>query len=239
MTNSGHPGASGPPPRGTLNEERWDEVLSVAAVVFGEKGYRAATLRDIASRLGMLKGSLYYYIDSKEDLLFEILKRSHLQGVEFVGETAAMSAAAPADRLARLIRNWMAGVESLPPELNISETDFRLLKGERRRQIVALRAQIAKVPQDIISAGIAEGSFNQSVDPYVATATLMRILNTTQQWYRPGRGIEWTDVTEWYVQLMLGGLQAGAWQAGTPAQTVQKGTNRSRAARRRAGSLWG
>src|SRR5690348_10020612 len=114
MRNSGHPESSPPPPRGTLNESRWDEVLSVAAEVFGEKGYRAATLRDIASRLGMLKGSLYYYIDSKEDLLFEILRRSHLRGVEFVAETADIRAAAPAERLAHLIRNWMAGVASLP-----------------------------------------------------------------------------------------------------------------------------
>jgi AcrR family transcriptional regulator len=207
MTNSGHPESSPSPPRGTLNESRWDEVLSVAAEVFGEKGYRAATLRDIASRLGMLKGSLYYYIDSKEDLLFEILRRSHLQGVEFVAESADMGAAAPADRLARLIRNWMAGVASLPPVLNISESDFRFLKGERRGEIVSLRARIAKVPQDIISAGIADGSFDQSVDPYVATATLMRIINSTYQWYRPGRGIEWADITDWYVQLILGGLQ--------------------------------
>jgi AcrR family transcriptional regulator len=207
MTNGGDPQSAPPPPRGTLNEARWDEVLSVAAGVFGEKGYRAATLRDIASRLGMLKGSLYYYIDSKEDLLFEILRRAHLQGIEFVVETPAMRAAPPANRLAHLIRNWMAGVEILPPALNISESDLRLLKGERRREIASLRAQIAQVPQDIILAGIADGSFDRSVDPYVATATMMRILNSTHQWYRPDRGTEWADITEWYVQLMLGGLQ--------------------------------
>jgi AcrR family transcriptional regulator len=228
MTNSGHPESSPPPPRGTLNEERWDEVLSVAADVFGEKGYRAATLRDIASRLGMLKGSLYYYIDSKEDLLFECLKRAHLLGVELGERTAAMRGAAPADRLAAFIRDWMTGVESLPPALNMPESDFRLLKGERRREIVSLRAQIAKVPQDIISAGIADGSFDKSVDPYIATATVMRILNTTQQWYRPGRGIEWADITDWYVQLILGGLQARPL-----GKAERKG-----AARRRAGSVW-
>src|SRR5438046_10497950 len=114
MTNSGHPESSSSPPRGTLNESRWDEVLSVAADVFGEKGYRAATLRDIASRLGMLKGSRYYYIDSKEDLLFEILRRPHLQVVECVAETPAMRATSRAARLACLIRNWLAGPDSMP-----------------------------------------------------------------------------------------------------------------------------
>ena len=68
------------PPRGTLNEERWQEVVDAAAKVFAEKGYRAATLRDIAAELGMLKGSLYYYIETKEDLLYELLRRVHEAG---------------------------------------------------------------------------------------------------------------------------------------------------------------
>ncbi len=39
-------------------------------------GQHAASLQDIADRLGMLKGSLYYYIQSKEDLLFDVIKAS-------------------------------------------------------------------------------------------------------------------------------------------------------------------
>jgi AcrR family transcriptional regulator len=220
------------PPRGTRNEARWEEVLTAAAGVFGEKGYRAATLRDIASRLGMLKGSLYYYIDTKEDLLFEILKRSHLQGVEYVAETPAMRTALPAVRLASLIRKWMGSVESLPPLLNIAESDLHFLQGERRREIVLLRNRIAQVPQEIITAGVADGSFDAAVDPYVATATLFRILNSTQQWYRPGGTVGWSDVADWYVRLMLGGLQPGAVEA--PAQKRAGGQKARQGPRRRA-----
>ena len=50
------------------------EIITVAARLFKEKGYRATTLEDIAAAVGMLKGSLYYYIQSKEELLYIVVR---------------------------------------------------------------------------------------------------------------------------------------------------------------------
>src|SRR5947209_7217760 len=52
---------------------RRQEIVRVAAGVFEEKGYEAATLNDIADRLGTDRASLYYYVGSKEELLHEIV----------------------------------------------------------------------------------------------------------------------------------------------------------------------
>src|SRR5438093_6121381 len=60
------------PPR-----RRQNEVLQAAARVFHEKGYESTSIQDIAEAVGILKGSLYYYIRSKEDLLYEILQAVH------------------------------------------------------------------------------------------------------------------------------------------------------------------
>jgi AcrR family transcriptional regulator len=201
-------------PRGTLNESRWEEVIDAAAEVFREKGYRAATLRDIAARLGMLKGSLYYYIETKEDLLFEILKRSHLQGLEFVQEDEAARSLGPAQRLEKLLRNWMDGLKTLPTALFVSEWELRNLEGPRRAEIVSLRSRIAMVPEGIIAAGIADGSFDPSIDPSVATTTMFRILNSTISWYQPDGRLDWNDLTDWYTRLMLGGLRKQKMGAG-------------------------
>ena len=84
-------------------EERWAQLLEVATQVFYEKGYDGASLQDIADRLGMLKGSLYYYIQSKEDLLFEVISEVHREGYAVV-RAAAASEGDPLDRLERTIR---------------------------------------------------------------------------------------------------------------------------------------
>ena len=83
-------------------EERWSELIEVATDVFYAKGYDAASLQDIADRLGMLKGSLYYYIQSKEDLLFDVIKAVHEEGLANI-ESLAAGEGNPLERLRDVI----------------------------------------------------------------------------------------------------------------------------------------
>src|SRR5262249_36661252 len=50
--------------------KREQEIIAAAAKVFKEKGYHAATTRDIAAEVGIQQATLYYYISSKEELLY-------------------------------------------------------------------------------------------------------------------------------------------------------------------------
>src|SRR4030088_551773 len=79
-------------------QRRREEVLDAAALVFYQKGYDAATTEDIAGRLDMLKGSLYYYVESKDQLLFEIVRRVRVVPPPRLEEAAAAEGKA-VDRL--------------------------------------------------------------------------------------------------------------------------------------------
>jgi AcrR family transcriptional regulator len=56
-------------------EERYEELLDAAAKVFSERGYRSATIQDVAGELDMTGAALYHYVGGKEDLLTDILTR--------------------------------------------------------------------------------------------------------------------------------------------------------------------
>src|SRR3954463_4495580 len=79
---------------------REQEVLDAAARVFHERGYTDATVQHVADELGILKGSLYYYIETKEDLLFRLLEQVHDEVDELLAHVAAESEGQPP--LARL-----------------------------------------------------------------------------------------------------------------------------------------
>ena len=55
-------------------QHRKDEMLSAAERMFSERGYQATSVRDIAEALDIKPGSLYAHIETKEDLLWEILE---------------------------------------------------------------------------------------------------------------------------------------------------------------------
>ena len=60
------------PVEGASNN-RLELIIEAAARMFDAKGYSATSTQDIANEVGLLKGSIYYYINSKEDLLFRII----------------------------------------------------------------------------------------------------------------------------------------------------------------------
>ena len=57
-------------------EERFDELLRAATDVFLEQGYRRTQMADVAERLGVAKGTLYLYVESKEALLDAVLRHA-------------------------------------------------------------------------------------------------------------------------------------------------------------------
>ena len=69
---------------------RWNEVVEAAATVFQQKGFAAASLEDIAAEVGMRKGSLYHYINSKEDLLFAVVSEPATRILDSLQKTASL-----------------------------------------------------------------------------------------------------------------------------------------------------
>ena len=91
-----------PPNRGKLAEK----LLDVTAEVFAEKGFHAASMRDIARRLGCTPAALYYHAESKEELLFKIAHEAFRRVLEPL-ETPTFQALTPPDQLRFIIHNHL------------------------------------------------------------------------------------------------------------------------------------
>ena len=194
-------------PRGASNDRRWQEVLDAAAALFEQKGYQATTLQDVASKVKILAPSLYYYIRTKEDLLFSVMRRGHEFGLDLLDEPAEIAGADAETRLEAFIRRWMGG--TYPPPIRLVERDIRFLSAEHQREVLGWRDQMDDYVAGIVRQGIDEGVFEEHVDPGVAASTLFVVLNATRTWFHePGR-ISYRELADWYVGLFLAGLRSG------------------------------
>jgi AcrR family transcriptional regulator len=133
------PAAGASAPKGTLNAARWSEVLEAAAAVFAEKGYPAARIEDIAARVGILKGSLYYYIESKEDLPYALTVGGHTKGLATIEEDDETRAADSATRLGAFVVRWMAMIPTTGEYAQVTERDVQQLSDERRAEVMKMR----------------------------------------------------------------------------------------------------
>src|SRR3954451_16198756 len=90
--------------RNTPRRKRDEEVLDAARRLFAERGYADTSVQDVADELGILKGSLYHYIRTKEDLLFWLLEDVHSDVEEILEEVAQAEGLNPIERIAPYVR---------------------------------------------------------------------------------------------------------------------------------------
>jgi TetR/AcrR family transcriptional regulator, cholesterol catabolism regulator len=195
-------------PKGTLNVARWGEILQAAGEVFDEKGYQAARIEDIAARVGILKGSLYYYIESKEDLLFALSENAHTTGLTAIVEDPELAAADAPIRLGAFVLRWMEVLAANPPYATVTDREVGALSGERYELVMAKRNELHGFVRGLIEQGIADGDFDPATDPGVATNSVFQMLNATSGWFRPTGRLTIPDIAEWYRAFVLRGLAA-------------------------------
>jgi AcrR family transcriptional regulator len=208
-------------PKGLLNEARWAEIVAAAAEVFHEHGYRAATLQEVASRVGLLKGSLYYYIESKEDLLFAVVQAEYERGLGTLEEDEETARSEPPVRLAAFIHRWMdVTLATLPQRTTVLVSETRHLGPERLETIMRQRLRIHDFVRGLVSAGVASGDFDASVHPGVATNVLFSMMDGTQQWYRASGSLSVAEITAWLASFVLHGLAAGSLDVPVPSSAT-------------------
>lgn len=172
---------------GAGNGRRRDqEVLDAATKVFHARGYADASVQDIADELGILKGSLYHYIDSKEDLLYRLLEESHNEVDAILEEVKALGDLPPLERLAVYTTRQVEYTCRNLAKMAIYYHDGDQLSRARRRQLQAKR----RAHEDFVAGLIVEaqkaGDVHQSVDAQLVSNFLFGSMIWVYRWYRPG-----------------------------------------------------
>lgn len=170
---------------GTRSARKRAEILRRATQVFSRKGFHAAGMREIARGLGMAPGALYYYFESKEDLLYACQMLSLERLLESAGDIAVRPLPA-ATRLRLLIHAHLAHVLG---EFggSLAHVEFHALPETMLGEVVAKRDEYERLVRDVVQDGDATGEFRTANVKLTALA-LLGALNWTVVWWRPEQG---------------------------------------------------
>jgi TetR/AcrR family transcriptional regulator, cholesterol catabolism regulator len=182
---------------------RWNDIVEAAAKVFQEKGFAAASLEDIATEVGMWKGSLYHYIDSKEELLLAVVSEPAEHILNDLRQVSAMDLP-PAEKL-RLVAKAHGHV--LETTFVYASVYLQEVAGRQRSDEWAARdREYVQLITRMIEEGVARGDFSPQVDPRIATFTLIGALNWVTRWYKPGGTLTAGQITEQICTQFLNGV---------------------------------
>ncbi|HEX4518323.1 MAG TPA: TetR/AcrR family transcriptional regulator [Gaiellaceae bacterium] len=193
-------------PRRAKHERRRQEIIDAAAEVFRRKGYSDASIQDIADEVGLLKGSLYHYIEAKEDLLFEVLTGVYELARQNIDKVAAMDDLGPVEKLRAYIKLHLEFNATHTTKIATYYHEFELVGPERRPIIVEQRKQFERFITDLIVAGKESGEIDARVDPKIGAYLILGAMNWTYTWYRPEGRVSPDELGDLAAQLLVDGI---------------------------------
>ena len=184
-----------------------DRILEEAARLFCEKGYHATSMEDLAAAVGIKKGSLYYYIESKEQILLQIVEviphrfianvRALLDDTELTAEQKVRTAI-------------MRHLELFATEMGLTWSrvflrEYRALPDEHRRKLLEQRQQYENVFRRLVTEGVERGEF-APVDITMVTRAILGMCNWAIEWYSPRGKHSTQEIASTFSDLILRGL---------------------------------
>jgi AcrR family transcriptional regulator len=181
-----------------------DSLLDVAVAVFDERGYEAASMDEVAARLGVTKSAIYHHVPGKGELLRLALDRALDALFAVTGETGATTGPA-IDRLQHVVRG---SVRVLAAELPFVTLLLRLRGNtEVERMALQRRREFDRIVAGLVRAAQHEGDVRADVDPAVLSRLLFGTVNSLTEWYRPGGDLSADDLADAVVTVTFSGLR--------------------------------
>lgn len=187
---------------------RRSEILAIAARHFAERGFEAATIRQISDEAGILSGSLYYYFSNKEDIIHEIMRPFATDMISKYHQISRLSD--PADVLiAKMLRFALEQIRVYHREHEILFNDRKYLRRSTQFAYIAtFREEVSHAWYSVIQQGVRDGTLRGDVDIRLTTTMILKLISATADWYDPDGHDSLEAMIEAQQALILGGLLA-------------------------------
>ena len=191
--------------RSKKNSSKKDVIIEKASKLFREKGFGAASMRDLAEHVGVEAASLYNHIQSKSEILQAICFKvandfiSHLDAVQSSPETALK-------KLERIIRFHIRMMMDQNDFVYISDHEWRHLPEPYLSNFLNQRRNYRKSLSDLIARGIEKGEM-RDIEPYVAGLTILSAISGIESWHRSRKTVSSEILENNMVKYLIDGLK--------------------------------
>jgi len=185
--------------------KRYQEIVAAAAQIFRRQGYAQTSVQDVADAVGLLKGSLYYHIDTKEDLLYAVLTTVHEEMSRISADVEQMEGT-PVERLREYIRRHLEYMAENTVNSYVYYQDLHQLAGQRLQAIVAARKEHEQLVVSLIAAGQRAGEIDETLDPKVVAFLLFGAMNWACMWYDADGPVGPDELVRIYCTTILRGI---------------------------------
>ncbi len=181
------------------------DVIDAAGRLFAEGGYHGTSMRDLGRELGMLGSSLYSHVDSKQDLLVEVVEEG-ARLFEASAEQANATSGTARDRLTALVAGHVAVVLDNVDVARTFLNEARMLDAKHRHRVLEARDHYEQVFRSVLAEGARDGSFRPGIDPKTTSIYILSVLNALERWYDPAGALARDELTADLTAFLVAGV---------------------------------
>jgi TetR/AcrR family transcriptional regulator, cholesterol catabolism regulator len=205
------------------NEEyrtRRRDLIRAGAMVFKEKGYEAATLHDVAERLGADRASLYYYVSGKQELFQEAVREEVEANLAELERILARDDG-PEEKLRLIIRQLVCSYEEHYPQMYVYiQEDMRRVASDSSpwaKQMMLATRRFESITLALIQQVIEQEGFRSDVPPMLAMNALFGMMNWTHRWFKPGNRLTAVEIVDTFWAIFVDGMRVERLNAASRA----------------------
>lgn len=189
--------------RGRSKPASFQKIRSIAARLFATRGYYNTSMEDIASRVGILKGSLYHHVRSKAAILDSLIF-SAVRDLLVQTQEVADSRSSPRERFEQMIRLMVRNMAEHQEGTAIYVTERSRLPGSIRRKYT----EHVRKHRELLEAAAFEllaatETTTPQVDVRLAIMSILGLINVTALWYQPRGRLSLSEIEDHYVTFSL------------------------------------
>jgi TetR/AcrR family transcriptional regulator, cholesterol catabolism regulator len=185
---------------------RRHELARQAARLFAEKGFHGTSMEDVASAIGVQKPSLYEYVSSKQDLLYETMREG---AQRFHAALDAIDDRLPAiEKLRLALRAHLHVVAEQLDVATVFVREWRYLEGPRGEEFVAERRRYEERIRDLFREGVEQSEFRTDLDVATAALLFLSAANWAYTWLQAGRDTD--QLADRFFDLLVEGMRGYA-----------------------------
>lgn len=185
-----------------------ERIKHEAIRLFGERGYPVIGMRDLSEAVGILPGSLYSHISSKEHLLLAIVETGITAFIDAIRPVVESDLPAE-EKLREALRAHMRVLAGQIEQTRVTFHQWQYLGPENRPKAQAVREEWESLFTRIIAEGIAEGEFRAREHFRLTVLIIAGILGSATEWYRPAGRSTPEEIADAIHDQIVGGLKGG------------------------------
>jgi TetR/AcrR family transcriptional regulator, cholesterol catabolism regulator len=186
-------------------DSTYERIMETSLKLFEKKGYRDTTIREIAKKVGINQGTLYYHFKSKADILCEIHDRALDLMMENISARKKQEVPEK-EELELIIRDILNVIANNRAEFTIFFKDYSCLPPAHLKRIRAFGDDIRIELEKTIKKGQDKRMF-KAFNPRIVALGLLGMCNWSYLWYNPDGAVSMDEIVDIFSQVFLKGIE--------------------------------